>query len=293
MRKSLITATAARIMILTFFAAVIAAGHLAANTSRDIGDPPALDERGINNWILFYTNIERVNRGLLPLAADTLLDKAALWQASWCSRRGNLAHIVDDNQAMRTPLDRVAHFGGATEAIGENVIVEFYANITNRQFYIRKDERGEYRDFGDYEVHWRDERELALTMVNAWMNSPHHRDNIMNKIFNAMGAGVARGTYSGELACYGCQVFSGARPVDFQALQAVRLRGTTDAYLLTYPGEFEVRAVTLDAAKKTIAVDMQKEYASYRVKRPAGNAPLYACLYDGTTGILYPVRLMR
>lgn len=60
-------------------------------------------------------------------------------------------------------------------------------------------------------------------VVDAWMNSPTHRANIVNKNYTEIGVGTARGTYEGFDTVYVVQLFgtpaklSAASPVETQA----------------------------------------------------------------------------
>lgn len=52
-------------------------------------------------------------------------------------------------------------------------------------------------------IHFSDSGEI----VDAWMNSPLHRDNIMNSDFREIGIGTARGMYEGYETVYVVQLF--------------------------------------------------------------------------------------
>jgi len=44
-------------------------------------------------------------------------------------------------------------------------------------------------------------------VVDAWMKSPIHRENILNKKFTELGIGIAAGTYEGRQAVFVVQMF--------------------------------------------------------------------------------------
>lgn len=44
-------------------------------------------------------------------------------------------------------------------------------------------------------------------LVNAWMSSPHHRENILNDRFSEIGVAVAEGTFNGEYTWIAVQTF--------------------------------------------------------------------------------------
>lgn len=274
------------------FIVVLISSVLSGNTTRDMGKEPVLNDREVVNWILFYTNIERVNRNKSPFSYDPVLEKAALWQAGYCKKIGTLSHYSDE-AGMKTVKDRVNHFGMNLMTGGENVIVEFTSNMANRRYYIQTDSKGTYRDFGDFEVYWYDERQLANVMVERWMASPRHRENILRDMFNSMGSGIARGTYSNENSYYACQVFSGKKNIDFEQLRIINTPGNKGR-MFSYPGELEARVISLsdDSTIKQVSVS-RKDGNIYLISDPEVSGRHYACLYDKKTSNLYPVKILQ
>jgi len=103
------------------------------------------------------TNSERTRAGLAALTVDAQLNTAAQLQAAQLAAVHLLQHDIRDG-AYPTPPDRLAAAGYAWEAYGEN-IASGYPN--------------------------------AAETVAAWMNSPGHRDNILNPAFTEIGTASA------------------------------------------------------------------------------------------------------
>ncbi len=186
-----------------------------ADTSRDLGPKPRWNFVRMEDWILFYSNLERTDRDLPPLLHEESLSLAARWQARYCSEKRQLSHTAAD-PSMRTVGRRISRFqeGRTPSRWGENVIVIFQTNTSGKQYMIKRDAGGVYRDYGKHEVRWYSEREAARTMVLDWMKSPGHRANLLRKEFRRMGPGVVPGIYRKEPAFYGVQVFSGDRGIE-------------------------------------------------------------------------------
>jgi uncharacterized protein YkwD len=262
---------------------------LYSNSARDIGEEPKLSEKKILSWVFFYTNIERVKRNMTPLAYDSTLEKAAHWQSDYCRSIGKLDHY-STVKGMYNPQERVAHFGGNLKTGGENVIVVFTSNISNRPFYLKNDEKGTYKDYGLFTVYWYNERQIAMEMVKSWMQSQNHRENILRSMFNSMGAGTVEGIYSGEKSYYAGQVFSGERPIDFGAL-TITVSG--NEYGLNFPGDFDIRVVSIKEDGDIIALPCEKTGNSWLFKKQqSSDKQLYVCIYDDKADILYPIKML-
>jgi uncharacterized protein YkwD len=264
---------------------------LNANTERDMGPPPELNNQLIHRYITFYTNLARVNRNLLPLAYDPALEKASVWQAEYCARSQRLTHY-SSVRGMRDPGDRIKHFQGKWSFFGENVIVVFRKNMEGVNFVRRKDDKGSYRDFGDQEVHWRNERETAYRMVAQWMTSPGHRKNIVHTEFFSMGAGVAKGEFRSVLSYYGAQVFTDTKKWNFSTLSVRKTEETQ--YQIQYQGPLEVSVISVSGSKPPNQLETTVNGSFYEFSLDSRNLKnVYIALYDPVSKYLYPVRKIQ
>ncbi len=282
---------------------LIGAFPASANTTRDLGPEPELNSKKIGAWISFYTNLERISRGLNPLLYESILEKAAEWQAGYCAKIKNLNHNSAE-PGMRTVKDRVEHFGGSYNTWGENLTVQFSINSEGVMYYIKSDGRGEYKDYGSHAIYWRDDRQMAYVMVRNWMTSPGHRANILNAGFSLIGAAAAKGVYSGEKSYYGCQVF-GARTFflagekaaesEFAKLSVARSgAGGKNSYSISYNGRYDVMIIEINGGDKPVSHPVEKNGNSllFRPKmRPKGL--LFAALHDKVRDIIYPVKMLQ
>ena len=186
---------------------------------------PLQNSGNIEKWILFYSNIERSDRDLPPLLFDEMLRSTARWQAGYCAQIGYLNHFADVS-SMRTTGERLLYFSGKEPRFwGENLVVVLRTNIAGKNFVMREDWFGKYRDFGSRQVYWRSERQVARAMVDKWMKSPLHRTNLLSRSFERLGPGVVASSYRKESAYYGAQVFSSGRGLTLRNF-AIRKLGT-------------------------------------------------------------------
>lgn len=110
-------------------------------------------EAAVEAEVLKLVNEERAKAGCSPLAANSSLTKLAESFSDDMAGRGFFDHTDPDG---RTPWDRAAA-AGVTDLGGENIA------------------RGQAD---------------AAAVMQAWMNSPGHRANILNPDFKTLGVGV-------------------------------------------------------------------------------------------------------
>lgn len=111
--------------------------------------------------VIRLTNEQRVTNGLSPLSENSTLDSAALAKGNDMLAKGYWAHFAPDGTS---PWTFFTNFGYRYQYAGENLA----------------------RDFSD-----------AGSAVSAWMNSPTHRDNILNPHYKEVGIGVVEGSLAG------------------------------------------------------------------------------------------------
>lgn len=111
--------------------------------------------------VVRLTNVEREKNGLSSLSLNSNLSQAAIAKGNDMLSKGYWAHFAPDGT---TPWSFFLSFGYKYKYAGENLA----------------------RDFSD-----------AGSAVNAWMNSPTHRENILNSNYEEIGIGVVEGALSG------------------------------------------------------------------------------------------------
>ncbi len=113
------------------------------------------------NDIITLTNQQRVANGLLPLSTNNVLSQAAIAKGNDMFAKDYWAHFAPDGTS---PWSFFLSFGYKYRYAGENLA----------------------RDFSD-----------SSSTVTAWMNSPSHRENMLNPNYKEIGVGVVNGNLSG------------------------------------------------------------------------------------------------
>lgn len=126
--------------------------------------------------VIRLTNEQRKAQGFAPLSENSILDSAALAKGNDMLAKGYWAHFAPDGTA---PWSFFSKFGYSYRYAGENLA----------------------RDFTS-----------ADATVNGWMNSPTHKQNILNPNYKEIGIGVVEGKLNGVETTIVVQFF-GAKQV--------------------------------------------------------------------------------
>ncbi len=132
---------------------------------------PAFSSAITGENIISLTNQSRDQYGLSPLSANGILASAAQTKANDMLAKGYFSHNTPDG---KTPWSFIVAAGYNYLTAGENLAV----NYTE-----------------------------AENVEDAWMNSPGHKANILNKNFQEIGIGIAQGQYQGHEAIFVVQMF--------------------------------------------------------------------------------------
>ncbi len=151
-----------------------------------IAPPKSTDGILTHDGVIAWTNIQRRdNGGLAALSGDVRLDEIALLRLKDMFAKQYFAHNSPDTNAGASDLAK--DVGYSYLLIGENIALG---------------------DFGT------DEK-----LVQAWMDSPHHRENILKSGYTEIGIAVGTGNYKGEHTWIAVQIFG--RPLsDCPAINA-------------------------------------------------------------------------
>lgn len=142
-------------------------------------------ESDIEQAILTYTNQERGRNGLSALTWDSALATVARDHSKDMARNDFFSH---ENPAGEDPTARAEMHGYPTRksigggsymiGIGENIGKMPTGNVVGHGYVSN------------------DAKSVAQALVEDWMNSPGHRQNILNSGYDRLGVGVAYdGTY--------------------------------------------------------------------------------------------------
>lgn len=124
------------------------------------------------NGVVKYTNIQRVSQGLVTLQTNELLSVAAAAKVQDMFQQQYFAHVSPIGQSAG---DLATLAGYEYITIGENLAL------------------GNFED---------DEK-----LVEAWMNSPGHRANILNTKYQEIGVAVGKGEFEGSSRWLAVQIF--------------------------------------------------------------------------------------
>jgi uncharacterized protein YkwD len=145
-------------LALLLLLALVSLAAAAVEASGFAGAQPTARISRVESTIVHCTNRERGARGLPALHRNRVLRHAASYHARNMLRYRFFSHSDVFGQ---TPLDRIVHFGrrGAFRWVGENLAVGYWS---------------------------------ASDACRAWMASPEHRANILDRRFTMIGVGFAR-----------------------------------------------------------------------------------------------------
>lgn len=122
----------------------------------------------IEQEVIRLVNIERANRGLKPLAHNWELSRVARFKSMDMRDRAYFSH---QSPTYGSPFEMIRNFGLSYSAAGENIAAG---------------------------------QQTAAAVVQAWMNSQGHRENILNSSYTQIGVGYASG---GSMGHYWTQMF--------------------------------------------------------------------------------------
>lgn len=160
--------------------------------------------------VVTLTNEERNDEALEPLVRNPILDEAATLKAEDMAKNAYFAHY---SPAGVSPWYWFNQVGYGFVHAGENLAVHF-------------------TDSGE--------------VVEAWMESPTHRANIVNGNYREIGVGVARGHYEGYDTVFVVQLFgtpaAPVAPTAPVALPPITVRAETPEVepVVTLPDEAEL-----------------------------------------------------
>jgi len=160
------------------------------NDNNDIVIPlpnskPSINIAELETEIHVLINNERQKNGIPTLQYDTELSDIARGHSRDMATRNYFEHINPEGdgpteRAIKAGYNVHKELGGGyySDGIGENI---FQNNLYDSVTY--------YNGIPVYD--WNSQSEIAITTVDGWMNSPGHRQNIINSGYNKEGIGVA------------------------------------------------------------------------------------------------------
>lgn len=134
----------------------------------------------------------RIKHKRSALTMDPILYQAAKQHSLYIKKTGKLSHTEAGDKSLKTPQDRVNHFGATNLLAGENILwTDYNINLTSN--------RGK-------KFNGRNLNELANAIVTLWIESPDHYKNMLTKEYTLTGIAVEFDTKTNRV--YATQVFA-------------------------------------------------------------------------------------
>ena len=166
--------------------AIFIAIGLGIYATETISNPmPEFDPSRVELLVVQYTNEERTKHGLRPLANDEKLASIARHHSVDMGNRDYYDHVTPEGLDA---LDRIGYHCQMNNALG------YGENIYQVGLHVQSGTSS-----------WHSEESLAKELVDGWMESPGHRENILEKNFYRIGVGVSitgiNGVYATQDFC--------------------------------------------------------------------------------------------
>jgi len=160
-------------LIILFFSGIFPVENLFARLPKPCTQVAAV----VAADVVALTNENRTDDGLPALSTNALLTEAAQEKADDMAAHSYYAHVSPDG---KSPLYWLQKVGYKYLNAGENLVID---------------------------------RTTSEQVVDAWMASPDHRENILRPQFTQIGVGVAEGEYQGIKTTFVVQEFGTPYPV--------------------------------------------------------------------------------
>jgi len=145
----------------------------------------------LNAAVFFRTNEVRMQNHLSELTFLKNLECSATMHANEMFKHSFFSHINNLEVTKKNPSDRGKLCGILNPFFAENIATSFGIKYTaNSKVYLIDGDKGLF----SYKINGETIRNhsylsLAFALVNQWMNSPGHRDNILNSNALQLGCG--------------------------------------------------------------------------------------------------------
>ena len=158
---------------------------LVVKSQKYAGGSP-LNRGEIERWVIEFTNEERVGAGLQPLHHDAAISDIARSHSEDMARLGLMSHDIGGrdptDRAMTAGYNCRAYRGDGSYSYGLSENVAEHPRVTQWMGLGMS-----YRPV-DYD---HGAEEAARGLVQGWMSSPGHRENILDRDSRRIGVGIA------------------------------------------------------------------------------------------------------
>ena len=173
-------------------------------------DFKSLDTALLDAAVFHYTNLERRKKGKPALLFSMALYRAAQLHTLEMIQTQRLSHTNKKGKGFR---DRIVALDKNFSVTGENIANIHPLMVKNSQAYTYQKVNGEYRFYhsNGKEIKAETYRTLAQKLVKAWMDSPGHKENILDTDYTHVGCCIIMpsGMFSSTdiKLCWGAQDF--------------------------------------------------------------------------------------
>jgi uncharacterized protein YkwD len=147
------------------------------------------DQTLFNEAVLFFSNAVRREHGRAPLKADAALERAAIDHARNMARLKTHSHILPV-KGQRDLGQRMQRQSLQFRFAAENIAMDKVYRLLGRPIAMSHD--GCRFTYGDTReaVPVHTYASLAREVVGRWLASPKHRESLLSKTYQRLGAGV-------------------------------------------------------------------------------------------------------
>lgn len=174
--------------------------------------------------VIDQTNQKRQEIGLNPLKYNSVLSESASKKAQDMFTNNYWAHT---SPTGTTPWDFIKSVGYKYSVAGENLARDFYDTDS---------------------------------LMKAWMNSPTHRDNIVNSKYQEIGIGVVNGVLGGIKTTLVVQHFG--TPIVAVALETKNINDNNKNTEVTLPNDYEIEETILEDDQESISLPQTPQVLS-------------------------------
>jgi len=149
------------------------------------------DQKRLNAVLFYLTNEERKKRKLSELQYHPKLEQAASIHSTSMVENNFFSHINPRSKKLHDPNSRARFVGIENPFLAENIIETFVLEYQAGD-NVYPGEKGVFRYHPEEEpIKPRTYLRLGEVMLQAWMDSPDHRENILSKKAVQLGCGTA------------------------------------------------------------------------------------------------------
>ncbi len=140
-----------------------------------------------SNAVRYYSNWERCRYGLPPLKGDRSLLLATMTHSANMARANNMSHTLNV-RGQATLRDRMRSANVSMRRASENIAQNYVYVLGGRERRLATNGQCGFTYTNGQKIPRHSYASLAYELVNLWMASPGHRQNLLDRKVNRMEA---------------------------------------------------------------------------------------------------------